>query len=86
MAPPVGFEPTTNGLTVRCATAAPQGSSFEVANVTEQTQAGQAASLLVLGANKLSGLVARDLSGFMATQEVSHETDRSATGDPENAI
>ena len=32
MAPPVGFEPTTNGLTVRCATAAPQGSNFERAS------------------------------------------------------
>ena len=28
LAPPVGFEPTTNGLTVRCATAAPQGSGL----------------------------------------------------------
>ena len=29
LAPPVGFEPTTNGLTVRCATAAPQGNNSD---------------------------------------------------------
>ncbi len=40
----------------------------------------------LLRANKLSGLVARDLSGFTLTQEVGHETDRITTGDPENAI
>ena len=28
MAPAVGFEPTTNGLTVRCATAAPRRISY----------------------------------------------------------
>lgn len=38
-----------------------------------------------LGANKLSGLVARHLPGFAVTQEMRHETDRTATEDPENA-
>ena len=40
----------------------------------------------MLGANRLSGLVARDLSGFMFTEEVSHETDRITAGDPDDAI
>jgi hypothetical protein len=44
------------------------------------------AKSLLLGAHKLSGLAACDLSGFTLTQEESHETGRIATGDPENAI
>gem|GEM_PF-6033281 len=40
----------------------------------------------LLRANKQSGLVARDLSGFTLTQEVSHEIDRITGGYPENAI
>jgi hypothetical protein len=40
----------------------------------------------VLGANKLSGLVARDSSGFMVNKEVSHAVGVIATGHPENAI
>jgi hypothetical protein len=38
-------------------------------------------------ANKMSGFVARDLSGFILSQEVTeYETDRMATGDSEDAI
>jgi hypothetical protein len=40
----------------------------------------------VLRANKLSGLVAQGLSGFIVTEEVTYETDRVATGDPEDEI
>ncbi len=55
-------------------------------DITHPDPREQAGHNTLLGANKLSGLVARDLSGFMFTQEVSDETDRTATGDPENAI
>jgi hypothetical protein len=40
----------------------------------------------VLGASKLSGIVAHDLSGLKCHVEVTDETDRMATGDPEDAI
>ena len=40
----------------------------------------------MLRANKLSGLVAHDLSGFKCTQGGAYETDRVATGDPEDEI
>jgi hypothetical protein len=43
-------------------------------------------STLVLRANKLSGLVAHDLSGFIITHGGGYETDRVATGDPEDEI
>jgi len=44
-------------------------------------------SVQMLGANRLSGIVARELSGLRCHHcEVANETDRDATGDPEDAI
>jgi hypothetical protein len=40
----------------------------------------------MLGVYYLSGLVAHELSGLESPQEVTHETDRSAAGGPEDAI
>ena len=34
----------------------------------------------------MSGIVAHNLSGLRCRREVTDETDRMATGDPENAI
>jgi hypothetical protein len=43
--------------------------------------------LKVLKASKVSGVVARKLSGLLwSPMEVTDETDRDATGDPEDAI
>ena len=41
---------------------------------------------VLLGASKLSGIVARYLSGLRCHDEVTNETVRDATGDPEDAI
>ncbi len=40
----------------------------------------------MLEAHDMSGLVARNLSGFIFHLEVPDEKDRDATGDPEDAI
>jgi hypothetical protein len=40
----------------------------------------------LLGASILSGIVAHSLSGLRCRREVTDETDRMATGDPEDAI
>jgi len=40
----------------------------------------------LLGASKLSGIVAHYLSGLRCHDEVTNETVRDATGDPEDAI
>ena len=41
---------------------------------------------LLLEANKLSGVVAHNLSGLKVILEVTDETDRVDAGDPEDAI
>jgi hypothetical protein len=41
---------------------------------------------LMLEANKLSGVVAHNLSGLRVILEVTDETDRVDAGDPEDAI
>ena len=47
----------------------------------------QGKSLIVSEASKLSGFVAHNLSGLLwSPMEVTNETDRDATGDPEDAI
>jgi hypothetical protein len=40
----------------------------------------------MLRANKLSGVVAQDLSGLICTVGGAYETDRIITGDPDDAI
>ncbi len=40
----------------------------------------------MLGARKLSGIVAHNLSGLRCRLEVTDEADRMATGDQEDAI
>jgi hypothetical protein len=40
----------------------------------------------VLGAHDMSGIVAHNLSGLRCRPEVTDETDRMASGDPEDAI
>jgi hypothetical protein len=40
----------------------------------------------MLRTNKLSGLVAHDLSGFIYTSGGTYETDRISAGDPEDEI
>ncbi len=40
----------------------------------------------MLGASKLSGIVAHYLSGLRCHEEVTNETVRIAAGDPEDAI
>lgn len=42
--------------------------------------------VLLLRANKLSGVVAHDLSGLLSAMEVLNETDRMATGDSTDEI
>jgi hypothetical protein len=40
----------------------------------------------MLGARDMSGIVAHNLSGLRCHREVTDETDRMATGDPEDEI
>ena len=47
--------------------------------------AGQG-NIFMLGARDMSGIVAHNLSGLRCHQEVTNETYRMATGDPEDAI
>ena len=57
-----------------------------MAKGTKLDFSGQHIYVGMLGANKLSCIVARNLSGLEVTLEVTDETDRDTTGDPEDAI